>query len=119
MQQKYEPCSVPVVVNSLVVGAKPDVPAIVRNAIDVLGLKHEGVAANVTYQPDYWSRVLKCERGITLDRLGQLPIDVQRGIVVGWAHALGLRIERKDQAAQQRALLALVEAARALAEVGE
>lgn len=122
MNSHLETCDLSAKVNpvdgcaALVVGPRPDVPAIVRTAIDALGLKHEGVAADVIYKPDYFARVLTAERGITLDRLGKLPIDVQRGIVVGWAHALGLRIERKDKAAQQRALMALIEAARLLTE---
>jgi hypothetical protein len=98
-----------------------DVGALLREAIDRFGHKHEWVAGLAGYKADYWSNVLISERGIRLSRLGVLPLDVQRELVRAWASALGLRIERRDSAAQQArhraALEALVAAAQALAEV--
>lgn len=73
----------------------PDVATMLRAAVEGNGCPHGVAASAVGYQPDYWNRVLGCERGITLDRLGKLPLDVQRDFVAAWAEALGIKVERR------------------------
>jgi hypothetical protein len=93
-----------------------DVLSMVREAVDRSGLKQEGIADDVGYKPDYWSRVLSGERGVTLERLGRLPLEVQRELVTAWAWALGLRVERRRADRHREMLEALSMAAKALAE---
>ena len=75
--------------------APVDVALLLRAAVEGVGCPHEAAAKRVGYQPDYWNRVLGNERGITLGRLGRLPVDVQADLVTRWADALGLTIERR------------------------
>jgi hypothetical protein len=93
-----------------------DVPGLLRAAVDRAGWKHEAAGREAGYEPSYWTRVYSCERGILLDRLGRLPLDVQREFVSAWALAVGLRVERRDAGARRAAVLALAQAASALAE---
>jgi hypothetical protein len=80
-------------------------------------MAHEAAAIDTGYQPDYWSKVLKSERGIALDRLGRLPLETQREIVIAWAQQLGLTVERRDMATRRAAVQKLAEAALAIAEI--
>jgi len=93
-----------------------DVARLLRESVDATQIKHESIALDIDYSANYWARVLSCERGILLDRLGRLPVEVQRQLVTRWASALGLRIERRDTSARRAAVLALAQAASALAE---
>lgn len=78
--------------NSFVAGPddRIDVPLMLRAAVEGLGCPHKVAADAVGYDASYWARVLTAERGITLDRLGLLPLDVQRSMVTRWAGALGI-----------------------------
>lgn len=82
-----------------------DTLALFRGAVAESGCPHKVIAADAGYQPDYWSRVLTGERGLTIDRLGRLPIEVQRRVVALWGRALGLRLERRSNREQARAAL--------------
>lgn len=82
-----------------------DTLAVFRGGIAESGCPHKVIAADAGYQPDYWSRVLTGERGLTIDRLGRLPLEVQRRVVAGWGRALGLRLERRGGREQARAAL--------------
>lgn len=93
-----------------------DVALCARRAVETRST-HKVCAASAGYEPDYWARVLTGERGILLERLGQLPVAVQREFVIRWAGLLGLQIERKDAAAKRVALAKFVEAGQALAEI--
>lgn len=120
MAAEYATSLEPAKVNSLdglcVTPARIDVIGIVRDAVAAGASAHKSIAADVQYQPDYWSRVLTGERGITLDRLGRLPLDVQAGIVIGWSNALGLKIERRDRQQSRVALQALAQTLLVVAE---
>jgi hypothetical protein len=72
----------------------------VREAADTGEGRQKAAALSIGYMPDYWSRVLSCERGITLDRLGRLPLDVQRALVSRWAQALDLSVIAADDGLQ-------------------
>lgn len=74
-----------------------DLGAMLKDAVDQTRHGHKTVAAEVGYQPDYWSRVLTGERGVTLDKLAKMPVDVQLGFVASWASRLGVRVERRAQ----------------------
>jgi hypothetical protein len=115
MNRDPEPCTAIAKVETV---DRPKVPvnALLREAVDALGLKHEGVASDAGYKGDYWSLVLDGERGIKLDRLGCLPLEVQRAFVDRWGRALGMRFERGSTRAQTQAVEALAAAALALAE---
>jgi hypothetical protein len=95
---------------------RPKVPvnAFLRESVDGLGLKHEGVASDAGYKGDYWSLVLDGERGIKLDRLGCLPLELQRAFIDRWARALGMRFERSGTAARSLAIKQLAQALMAL-----
>lgn len=93
-----------------------DVAALLRESVSAHGA-HKSVALELDYKPDYWTRVLSCERGITLDRFSRLPYAVQVDLVVGWADALGLKVNRrKDRGSRAQALAALMSAITALTE---
>lgn len=94
-----------------------DVAGLLRVGVEGTGTSHKIAAAMVGYGPDYWTRVLGNERGIILGRLGRLPATVQRRFVTAWAHALGLRIERRDAPIIRDAARSLAEAAAKLAGV--
>jgi hypothetical protein len=97
-------------------GPAVDVAGILRREIERLGHKSEAIGFGIGYSPSYWTRVLSCERGVLLDRLGRLELDVQVALVSKWAVELGLRIERRDASARKAAVLALAQAAQALAD---
>lgn len=73
-----------------------DLGAMLKDSVDRTPHGHKAVASEVGYQPDYWSRVLTSERGITLDRLAKLPVDVQRAFLASWGQKLGVRVERRN-----------------------
>lgn len=67
-----------------------DVAACLRAGVEGTGCPHQTAADAAGYDPSYWTRVLGNERGITLNRLGRLPLEVQRAFVLRWADALGV-----------------------------
>lgn len=67
-----------------------DPGALLRDAIDHSSHEHKHVAADLNYMGDYWSRVLSNERGVMLDRLGKLPLDVQRAWLTAWGKQIGM-----------------------------
>jgi hypothetical protein len=67
-----------------------DVALFLRAAVESQGFQHQSVAGDIGYHGDYFNKVLGNVRGITLDRLGRLPLDVQRDLVGRWAAALGM-----------------------------
>jgi hypothetical protein len=71
-----------------------DVGLILRAAVECQGYPHGVIATDIGYHADYWNKVLGNVRGITLDRLGKLPRDVQRELVSRWADALGVKPAR-------------------------
>lgn len=113
MATNFETCAALVKVET-VDRSKVLVHELLREAVDGLGLKHEGVASDAGYKGDYWSLVLDGERGIKLDRLGCLPLEVQRAFVERWARALGMRMERSGTAARSLAIKQLAQALMAL-----
>src|ERR1043166_9056108 len=84
-----------------------DVAALLRFAVESLACPHKVAADAVGYNPDYWSRVLTNDRGIVLNRLGRLPVIVQRELVLRWADALGLPLGGSEQIAELAELLTL------------
>ena len=86
-----------------------DPGALLRERIDRSAHEHKAIAVDIGYQPDYWCKVLSSERGITLDRLGQLPIDVQRAWIAAWGESIGVQAERRGDGHQDvRALVELI-----------
>lgn len=71
-------------------GNSLDVAGFLRAGVEGVGCPHQNAADAAGYDPSYWARVLTNERGITLNRLGRLPLDAQRAFVSRWAAALGL-----------------------------
>lgn len=91
-------CGPSALVNPIDADAQPDpidVCLALRTGIESVGCPHQVAAAEADYTPDYWSRVLSNTRGVLLNRLGQLPRDVQLEFLQRWAQQLGARIERR------------------------
>lgn len=105
-------------VNSVAVAAPAsvDVVHVVRRAVESRA-SHKVAAGSAGYGPDMWARIMSGERGVLLERLGCLPVAVQKEIVIRWAALLGLQVERKDSAVKRIAISKLAEAAQALAEI--
>jgi hypothetical protein len=70
--------------------ASIDVARLLREAVEGVGCPHQLAADAVGYGESYWNRVLGNERGIVLERLGRLPVNVQRAFVAAWGEALGM-----------------------------
>ena len=66
-----------------------NVSALLCSAIRRCEHKLESVGREIRYEPSYWSKVLAGERGILLERLGELPLDVQQEWIGRWADAIG------------------------------
>lgn len=93
-----------------------DVPGMLRASVDASGCQHKEAALSAGYQPDYWTKALNGERGVHLDRLGQLPALVQTELVTRWARQLGMHVTTEDT--RRRVVANLVKAAaEALAEI--
>lgn len=92
-----------------------DVPTLLRESVDAECQQKEA-ALSAGYQPDYWTKVLNGERGMHLDRLGRLPMKVQRQLVMRWGSELGIHMTTEDT--RRRVVANLVKAAaEALAEI--
>ena len=79
-----------------------DVSALLRSAIRRCEHKLESVGLEVGYQASYWTRVLSCERGITLDRIGRLPADIQLAMIDAWRAALPLALPQSIPHGERR-----------------
>jgi hypothetical protein len=83
-----------------------DTRGLMRAAVEMSRCKHETVARAIGRQPDYWSRILSGERGITLQEFGRVPLEVQREFLSLWARAIGGRFVDNSSEAQALAALA-------------
>jgi hypothetical protein len=83
-----------------------DTRGLMRAAVEMSGKQHKECAAKVDRSADYWNRILSGERGISLDALGRLPVEVQREFLKLWSRALGGRYVDNDSQAEALAKLA-------------
>lgn len=85
-------------------GEGVDLGLLLRMAVKESTLEHQLCAKSVRMKGDHWSKVLESERGITLEQLGSLPIPVQRAWLMYWAAEIGLRLDRRRDNGEMRAL---------------
>lgn len=91
-----------------------DLQRLIRHAIEDSGLAHKVVAIALNVAPEYLSKMLSGEKPFSLDRVEQLPSDVQHAFARRYAEAIGWHVQASDPRVE--AMADLVHAAtRALA----
>ena len=73
---------------------------------DERGWQEKDAALTQGYEPPYWSRIKSGDRPAQLERLGRLPVNVQKRFVRRYARALGMDVRDESPEQRQRRALA-------------
>jgi hypothetical protein len=94
-----------------------ELTSLLVEAVQAAGCSDKEVAITQGIDPAHWSRIKSGEKRAYLDRVGRLPLPVQREFVKLYAQELKMRVSEADP--QRQAAATLVKAAAEfLAEVG-